>query len=98
MSKIRNSAKGQPCMVRIDPHLCTSNETTVLAHNNGGGMGKKGPDFQGAFACSRCHDVIDGREQTKYRKEEIRAMFIDGILHTQNWLFYNDFIKTPGSK
>ena len=55
MSKLRESAKGQPCMVRI-PGVCNGNpETTVLAHLNGGGMGMKNPDFFASFSLSLIH-------------------------------------------
>lgn len=61
MSKITKSARGQECQVRI-PGVCNHNsETVVFAHIGGGGMGTKHPDCEGAYCCSSCHDVIDGR-------------------------------------
>ena len=64
MSKIRKSARGQECQVRL-PGICNGNpETTVLAHYRMAGMcgmGIKPPDFMGAYACSACHDEIDRR-------------------------------------
>lgn len=52
-------------MVRI-PGVCNGNpETTVLAHiriGNVAGIGQKPPDICGVWACSACHDVIDGRK------------------------------------
>ena len=52
-------AKGQECTMRLF-QICNYNpETTVFAHRNGGGMGTK--SLWGAFACSTCHDVYDGR-------------------------------------
>lgn len=65
MSKITASAKGENCQVRI-PGVCNFNpETTVWAHANGlaagKGKGLKSPDPLGTYACSDCHDVIDGR-------------------------------------
>ena len=40
--------------------ICNYNpETTVFAHRGSGGMGMK--SLWGAFACSDCHDVYDGR-------------------------------------
>lgn len=61
---LRTLAQGQPCMVRI-PGVCNGNpETTVLAHirrGNVAGMGQKPPDLCGVWACSSCHDVMDGR-------------------------------------
>lgn len=59
-TKITKSAQGQDCQVRI-PGVCNHNpETTVLAHLNGGGMGMKAPDWQGAYCCSACHSWLDG--------------------------------------
>jgi hypothetical protein len=65
VSKITESARGEDCQVRI-PYVCNFNpETTVWAHANGLAAGKarglKSPDPLGAYACSKCHDVIDGR-------------------------------------
>lgn len=60
--KLRNSARGQSCTLRLI-HVCNGNpETVVLAHvGTGAGMGAKCSDNMAVFACSACHDVIDGR-------------------------------------
>jgi hypothetical protein len=61
--KLRASANGQECTVRL-PGICNFNlSTTVLAHLPCGqkGMGMKGFDTVAVYACSACHDVIDGR-------------------------------------
>jgi len=64
MSKLRKSAKGQDCTLNIAGVCNYDPETVVLAHlpSEFGGMGKKSPDFCGAFCCSSCHDVLDGRQ------------------------------------
>ncbi len=63
MSKLRKSAQGQQCTLRLTG--CNYNpETVVLAHirnNQFCGVGMKPPDYMGVFACSNCHDKIDGR-------------------------------------
>jgi hypothetical protein len=85
---LRDSARGQPCMVRI-PGVCNHDPaTTVLAHINGGGMGTKTSDLFGAFACSSCHDVIDGRVKSpQHFKAEIELMHRQGVQRTQQyWL------------
>lgn len=64
--KLRDSAKGKDCTLRI-PGVCSFNpETTVLAHLPCGhrGTGIKGPDMIAVFACSACHDRIDARTST----------------------------------
>jgi hypothetical protein len=86
MSKLRKSAKGRECQIRI-PGVCNFNpETTVLCHLNGGGMGMKHPDLFGAFGCSDCHDWVDGRTSSApnaYRQEYLS----DAIFRTQAiWL------------
>ncbi|CAG0882201.1 unnamed protein product [Cyprideis torosa] len=59
-TKIRQAARGESCQVRI-PGWCSHNEeTTILAHRNGGGMGMKQPDQEGAFCCSGIEDDCRG--------------------------------------
>lgn len=78
MSKLRKSARNQDCTLRLDG--CNFNpETTVLAHirmNRFCGIGIKPPDYMSCFACSSCHDAIDGRvkSDTVY-KDILRAHF-----------------------
>lgn len=62
---IRDSARGEECTVRIEG-VCNFNPaTTVWSHgpfnDAGKGMGIKGLDVIGCYACSACHDVVDGR-------------------------------------
>lgn len=63
--KLRESARGQDCQLRI-PGICNGNpETTVWAHLNGHkygkGMGHKSHDLFGLYACSACHTYYDSR-------------------------------------
>lgn len=63
MSKIRKAARGEQCTMNI-VGVCNFNpETTVLAHfpSEYRGMSLKSPDLIAGFACSACHDAIDGR-------------------------------------
>ena len=61
---ILQSAKGEYCTVQ-GPHCNGNPDTTVWAHSNrqvhGKGMGIKAHDIFGCYACSSCHDWIDGR-------------------------------------
>lgn len=88
MSKITESARGEDCTIRI-PGTCNFNpETVVLCHDSGGGMGAKVPDYQAAYGCSACHDVVDGRAKAIWNGRElhridIRLYFVDGIFETQ---------------
>lgn len=87
MSKITQSAKGETCTVRL-PSVCNHNpETVVLAHINGvrfgHGMGKKTTDIHGAYACSSCHDAIDGRIKTYMTDEYLKLSHLEGVIETQ---------------
>jgi len=63
LKKIRDSARGQDCTV--ESPWCNHNpETVVFAHYSApdeSGMGMKPDDTSGAYACSDCHDWLDGR-------------------------------------
>lgn len=87
MSRITDSAKGEDCTVRI-PGICNYQpETTVYAHINsvrlGHGVGKKNQDIHGCYACSSCHDVIDGRRKSAFGKEAIKNMQYEAVMETQ---------------
>jgi len=87
MSKLRKSAKGRDCQIRI-PGVCTGDSSTVvLCHLPGGGMGGKMPDLFGAFGCSACHDAVDGRSYTAYPSPTIKRWFYEAVFRTQElWL------------
>lgn len=69
------------------PGICNGNpETTVLAHLNGGGMGRKRHDLHGAWCCSDCHDVLDGRTRTLFARGDIALFHLEGVIRTQEAL------------
>ena len=85
--KIRKSARGQECALRI-PGICNfMPETTVLAHvGKDRGMSLKCDDSFAVYACSDCHDAIDGRSMTM--DEGTKAIYILAALEqTQRELF-----------
>ncbi len=67
--KLRDSARGEECTINI-PGVCNHNtETTVLAHYGEPGekgIGIKPDDTSAAFACSDCHDILDGRAENPF--------------------------------
>ena len=95
MSKLTESARGQECHVRI-PGVCNGNpETTVLAHlkpTGHGTMGGKPPDICGVFACSDCHDVIDGRRFVRFLVNDVENYAKDGHLRTLIWWGQNGYL------
>ena len=91
--KITQSANGQECQVRY-PGICNfNNETTVYAHMNGSGMGTKHADIFGAYCCSSCHDIADGRAGGSFTPLEAEVYFYEGIFRTQQILLNKGLIN-----
>lgn len=94
-SKLTKAARGRECQVRI-PGICNGNpDTTVLAHYRLAGtcgVGVKPNDLQGAWACSACHDVIDGRSRAVSR-DEARQLHAEGVMRTQDLLVREGLVK-----
>lgn len=64
MSKATDSARGEPCEIRL-PGICNHDPaTTVACHANGGGWGMKQLDSEIAYGCSDCHRVVDGQRSS----------------------------------
>ena len=66
--RIRDSANGEECHVRLVGICNGRTDTTVWSHWPGldadRGMGIKALDLCGAYACAACHDAVDGRTHT----------------------------------
>jgi hypothetical protein len=92
-TKITKSAKGEECQVRIGGICNFKSETTVFAHYGGGGMGGKSPDLHGAYCCSNCHDLVDGRTKSAYCFDEVQRWMLEGILRTQTILLNKGLVK-----
>ena len=90
-TKLTKAARGRDCQVRV-PGVCNGNpETTVLAHYRlagTSGMGCKPIDFQGAWACSACHDYVDGRRGSRRADDRLvaRQLHAEGVMRTQDIL------------
>jgi hypothetical protein len=75
-STLRQSARGQPCSLRL-PCCNHDRETTVLAHLrffSMAGMGHKPPDWFAVYACSACHDAIDRRSDADVSQWEFEDL------------------------
>jgi len=86
---ITRSAAGEICTIRIPGHCNHNNETTVFAHKNGRGGAPRyvgAANIQGAYACSDCHDVVDGRQNCHQTALDIKRFHYEGIFRTQQRL------------
>jgi hypothetical protein len=90
MSKVRESARGEDCTLEL-PGICNCNpETTVFCHSNrladGKGMGMKAKT--GAYGCSSCHDVLDGRAPRPQwmSYDDMQQFFDEAVKRTQDRL------------
>ena len=86
MTDLRKLARGKPCMIRL-PGCTHDRSTTVLAHYRlagYSGVGLKPDNFAfGAWACSHCHDTVDGRRETEHSRDVVRLAHAEGCLRTQ---------------
>jgi hypothetical protein len=90
-AELLDLARGAPCLVNI-AGVCNNNSaTTVAAHSNelrhGHGVGIKAHDVFIAFACSACHDVIDGRSMNKFSAAQRREFWRTGFERTLRHLW-----------
>lgn len=96
MTDLRQYARGKQCSIRV-PEYCNFNpETTVWCHIRligVSGFGIKAPDVLGAFGCSACHDVVDGRTKTDYTHAELRLMHLEGMARSQAWLVSEEILR-----
>ena len=83
---LRKEARGRACTVRLEGICNHNSETVVLGHirvAGVSGMGLKSPDLLGAWACSACHDEIDGRtHKSGLSRDELRLAHYDGMART----------------
>lgn len=92
-SKLRKSAKNQPCQVRI-PGVCSyESDTVCLAHLPGAGWALKSLDIHGAYCCQKCHDVLDGRVKSLYKKDELKLYHLEAVIRTQEIMVKDNLIR-----
>ena len=85
--KLRDSARGRQCQIRIPGYCSFDTSKTVLCHGNDGG-GTKTSDLWSAFGCFECHEIVDFRHRiSEFSRDQIKLMHHDGIERTQKiWL------------
>jgi len=91
-TKITKSARGEDCALRLDE--CNgNNETVVLCHiGMNRGMGFKCGDHFAVYACSSCHDIIDGRSYTNNRRTDLQREKLRALEETQRKLIYKGLL------
>lgn len=91
-------ARGQDC--KVNGPTCNRNpETTVTAHNPFGerGTGIKCADWDSCWACSDCHDFLDGRAKYGNVGPEIRSWhFVRARAETQAAMWEQGLISVTG--
>lgn len=92
--KIRDSARDQPCMVRL-AGICNFNpSTTILAHIRiNTGIGIKSSDLMASYCCSNCHDEIDRRTCKIKSLESVKLAHYEGVFRTQQILLDEGLVK-----
>lgn len=85
--KIRASARGESCALRVSDYCGHDDETVVFAHlnTNFSGMGIKSPDIFGVYSCSTCHTLLDS--SSVHAHHQLRA-----LMETQMKLFEKGLI------
>ena len=83
-TKIRQSAKGQICVVHLPGCRQWDTSTTVLAHKTYP-IYTDSPrkcDARAAYACVVCHDILDGRRPYSWAPHEKDAVWAAAIERT----------------
>lgn len=91
--KLRESARGMSCTLRL-PGCLNNPETVVLCHSpfleHGKGKGRKADDHYACYGCAWCHDILDGRIQAGFSKDELRQYFYAAMAETrEQWSLMN---------
>lgn len=84
---LRESARGEDCLLRI-PGVCSwQPDETILAHNpytmGNNGIGIKTDDLFSIYACSKCHDCIDRLEYVEIDPDQLELMARRAMQATQ---------------
>lgn len=94
---LRKSARGETCTLQLEG-VCNHNpETVTLDHLRFFGMtglNQKPHDFHAVYACSDCHNALDGRSAEKWGWEEV----LRALMQTQHIMYQKGLLEVKGSK
>ncbi len=83
-TKIRESAKGESCSLRLSPNCTDEYGAVVLCHvGRNIGIAIKCGDNMAVYACNHCHDIIDGRSKSGFGKLELDSEKLRALEETQ---------------
>jgi len=90
--KLRDSARGETCKLRIVDVCNHDPETTVLAHLDSEfkGFGIKTPDYIAIHSCSGCHAALD---QRRISKEARMHYMLRGLMRQLKWWIDNGYLE-----
>ncbi|MFU4461635.1 nuclease domain-containing protein [Pseudomonas aeruginosa] len=96
---VRDAARDEECTVRIAGICNYRTDTTVFAHlpDESKGMGEKADDLSGCFACSACHDALDGRRKHDLSAEEVEWYMRRALVRTWRRLFEKRVMTIKGA-
>lgn len=81
-TKITKSARGEDCTLLLGQ--CSGDETVVLCHiGKNRGMAYKCGDHFAVYACSACHDLLDGRVKSIFSTGELSDIKLIALERTQ---------------
>ena len=98
---LRNSARDQDCSLNIVGICNYDPQTTILAHlpNESGGKGFKSTDLCAVYACSSCHDAIDGRAAFPPAESDYRHQYyLRAVIRTQEIMAAKGLLLIKGAK
>lgn len=91
-AKIRASAKGEACQIRLEGVCSFDPATTVFCHINGAGLALKAHDIHGFYGCHACHQVIDGQVNHAFSRDYLLAAQLHAMVRTQSLLLSKGLI------
>jgi hypothetical protein len=96
LSKLTQSARNQPCTIRIPGVCCFDPATTVPCHYRLAGLsgiGLKSSDLFFADGCVNCHDAVDRRRFKDLDRDYVRFLHMEGVLRTQYRMLQQGLIE-----
>jgi len=92
--KIRDSAKGEDCTLRLSPNCTDEWGAVVLCHvGKLSGTSAKCHDTFAVYGCNYCHDIIDSRVKTDIAKGQIAREKLRALEETQSKFIQKNLIQ-----